>query len=759
MRELITRGRSGVLYYAFVLSALIPLHALAQQGATDPDEDRPEEIAATRSVGAGVSGNQDQIVVTATRRPQKINEIARSVVVVGPELIGENRAKSSNIFDLIGAAVPSLGPPSQNDISRGQTLRGRDPQYLIDGVPLGFNGGSGAGAGELAKFDPEILGRIEVLYGPNAVYGAGATGGVIQFFTKEASEEPFEIRLRQQFSTFLNADNIFSNTARSNKTTVAASGTLGKFDYLLNYSFDSVNGIIDAEGDVQNRVFYGFEDEASYFAKIGFDITENQRIEGFYNFVDQEPDPRVFDSVITDDGRAISVVSASAAPFTYGPDNQPLNEKKAWNVRYSIDELFGGAFSVQYYGRDEDRVTELIDLRANNFAPPFPDNYQALFLDRGEGVRTQYSTTIFDRIGILLGFDYDESERRSDALVFELGPDFDDDRNVINPIREDTFLFPVELEQWGIFAQVDIEVTEDLRLSGGVRFEDVSFEIGSGTRVFEVVTNPDGSQISRQGGSGENDGIAWNVGVSYDATDWLNVYANFAQGFEIPSLTSLGFRVPPDQPLTASAAVEPQVVDNYEIGLRGAVGVWDYSLAGYFSQSELGATFIIPPGSFMGGFARAPQENYGFEAVVGVNPIENLRLSGALSWNDGDFDIDDDGDFDPLPGLEAPGLKFVFNANYDVNEDLSLNGQILTVGDRNRAFDAGIDPAPVDGYTVVDIGALYAIGPGALSFQLTNLLNTNYITAANQTFVGTGFVDRVVGAAGRQVILAYEVTF
>ncbi|MEM9168013.1 MAG: TonB-dependent receptor [Pseudomonadota bacterium] len=716
----------------------------------------PASIETPEAVGRQV---QDTILVTAGRRRQNINEIARAVVVIDFDNVRTEAAKSSSIFNLVGATIPALGPPTQNNINRAQTLRGRDAQYLIDGVPLGFNGGAGSGLGELDKFDVEIIERIEVLYGPNAVYGAGATGGVIQFFTRAPSQEPFEFRVRQQFSTFLGADDIFGDIARSNKTTVGASGTLGRFDYLLNASFDSNNGVIDGEDDLRAPVFSSFDNELSYFAKVGFTIDSDQRIEGFYNFVDLSFDDRVFDVSITDDGRAVGQLSDNQVAFTYGADNEPINEKRAWNFRYTHDNLLGGAFAFQYYGRDEDIIEPLTDLRALAFAPPFPDNFQAFFTDKGEGVRTQYSRSFLDRFNILFGVDYNEESRSSDARVYELGPDFDDERSVTNAVREDTFLFPYALETLGLFGQVDIAVTDRIRLTGGVRWEDVEFEIGSGTRVFEVVTDANGDQIERQGGFGENDGVAWNIGATIDVSEDVTVFGSFAQGFEIPSLLSLSFLVPAGEPLATSAAAAPQIVDNYEIGLRGAAGIWDYSASAYFASSELGATFLLAQGSTQGEFIRAPQENYGFETSIGVEPTERFRLSGAFSWNDGDFDGDDDGNFDALSGLEVAPWKLIVDARFDATDDLSFNGKILTIGGRDRAFDDGVDPAPVDGYTTVDIGGVYETGPGVLTVQLTNVFNNTYIPTANQTFAGTGFVDRVVAGPGRQLIAAYAFNF
>lgn len=715
--------------------------------------------------GAGVSGSTEEIVITAGRTPQAANKIARSVVVIGEDLILENLNKTSNIGDLLGTAIPGFGPPNGLDITRAQTLRGREPQYLIDGVPLGFNSGSGIGGSPLTKFDPEILGRVEVLYGPNAVYGAGATGGVIQFFTRSASEEPFQLRIRQQLSTFLDAGEIFGSEALSYKTTVSASGTVGKFDYLGTFSYDSVNGVFDGEGDLANPVFYGFRNELSYFAKLGFNITDDQRLEGFYNYIDDDPDGRIFQTVLQADGRATGQVDPNQTPFNFGPNNEPKNIKKFWNVRYNHDALFGGAFSLQYYGRDEERIGRFVDLRANAQSPTWPtgwpDNYQAFFTDEGFGLRTQYARTFADRFKILIGADYEEQERASDAVVFNLGDDFDETRDVSEFGREAFFLFPWTLDTLGLFIQVEVEVSPKLRVSGGLRWEDLEYSIGAGTRIFER-TLVDGQQVSRPGGSGDNSGIAFNIGVSYDAFDWLTVFANFSQGFELPSLSQVAGQVPPQAELISPDAIDPQIVNNFEIGLKGVYGDFDYSLAVFYADSELGQNFIYNPETLAGEFNRAPQENYGLEVVLGYQPTDDLRFSGAFSWNDGDFDNngDDPGGVVPLSGLDVQPWKLTLNVDYDVSETLELNAQLLKIGTRTRALDEGVDFYPFTGYTTIDVGAFWEIGPGELGVQVTNLLNNSYIGIGSQTYIGNpAFAPRVAGAPGRGINLAYNITF
>lgn len=721
--------------------------------------------AAQDSTGAVASTVIEETVVTATRTARSITEIARSVVVLEPLVIEENLIKTSNIGDLLGASVPGFGAPSALDITRTQTLRGRGVQYLLDGVPLSYNSGAGFGGSPLVKFDPEVLGRVEVLYGPTSVFGAGATGGVIQFLTRDAQEDdPLRVRFRLQTTTYTGADNPFDDEALSFKPTIALSGDLGRFDYLAMYSYDSQNAIFDGDGDLVNPVFYGFSDDQNYFLKLGFDLDDEQRIDGWFNFIEREPDGRTFNLALDDDGTATGVEQ----PGNFQVDlsaNPRIDEKKMWNLRYQHQNLYGGALTLQYYGRDDERVGGLNDLRLAAFLPTWPafwpSNYQALSLDEGYGFRSQFAFDASQRLSLVVGVDYEEQERESNALVYEIPADFDETGSLGPVLREDLFSFPFELETLGVFVQGEFEPVEGLRLSAGLRWEDVSFSIGSGTRVFET-TVVDGAQVARPGGVGESDDFAFNIGVSYDVSSAVTVFANFAQGYEVPELSSVAGQVPPEAQLVSDEAVQPQIVDNYELGLRGGVQGWRYSLAAFYSDSELGENFIYDPLTGMGEYNRAPQENYGFEFVLGWNPTDYFDVLAALSWNEGDFDPDGDGPEGnvPLSTLDVSPWKATLNLRYDITTKLQLNGQLLIVGDRDRAFDEGIDLYEITGYETLDLGLNYSFSRSRVSLQLTNALDNDYITPASQTYIGNlAFLPRVAGAPGRALALAFNTEF
>ncbi|MBW0961556.1 TonB-dependent receptor plug domain-containing protein, partial [Escherichia coli] len=83
-------------------------------------------------------------------------------------------------------AVPGMSDSSRTITEYGQTLRGRSMLVMVDGVPLNTNRDSSR---NLANIDPALIERIEVIRGSSAIYGSGATGGIISITTRPAGGE------------------------------------------------------------------------------------------------------------------------------------------------------------------------------------------------------------------------------------------------------------------------------------------------------------------------------------------------------------------------------------------------------------------------------------------------------------------------------------------------------------------------------------------------------------------------------------------
>ncbi|HEU4698556.1 MAG TPA: TonB-dependent receptor plug domain-containing protein, partial [Gemmatimonadales bacterium] len=118
----------------------------------------------------------DEVVVTATRSATAVSELPAAVSVIDREEIAAQSAVGVGVGDMLGKTVPGLGAGAQSMSTYGQSLRGRSVTVLVDGVPLSTVRNVSR---DLASIDPSVVERIEVVRGASAVYGDGATGGVI----------------------------------------------------------------------------------------------------------------------------------------------------------------------------------------------------------------------------------------------------------------------------------------------------------------------------------------------------------------------------------------------------------------------------------------------------------------------------------------------------------------------------------------------------------------------------------------------------
>ena len=131
-----------------------------------------------------------EVVVTATRTPQKVSSLMAEVTVLDRALLERSEGRSlvevlSQTPGLQFTNSGGLGKPSSIFI-RG--LESRHVLLLIDGVRVG------SATLNTASFDNlplDSIERIEIVLGPmTSVYGSNAMGGVVQLFTRRGGQGP-----------------------------------------------------------------------------------------------------------------------------------------------------------------------------------------------------------------------------------------------------------------------------------------------------------------------------------------------------------------------------------------------------------------------------------------------------------------------------------------------------------------------------------------------------------------------------------------
>ncbi|MEM9804613.1 MAG: TonB-dependent receptor [Cyanobacteria bacterium P01_D01_bin.56] len=737
------------LLLASIFQLSLANSSLAKTLTLDNDsEDMAESLAQTSAEDVASETDRDEdssdtlrIVVTATRTEENIVDVPRTVRVIEREEIQQQLELSNNLNNVLGQLLPGFSPPPLRSGNRGFTLRGRGLQVLIDGVPQNANGFV---FGELNAISADSLERIEVVPGANALYGDGATGGTINLITRAPVEEGIVYSADVGTSavlTNLSDDGTFSYTGGFG---VAAAEEDG--DARISINYEANNASFDSDG---NRIIpvAGLNefDRLGVLAKLGYNIDDNQRIGLTYSFYRDSVDTEF----TTDSSSVAAPGTQTATPlflgdFNYEQDPERINH--LINLTYRHADVFGSQLDAQIFFNDLEFADAFADLRPTA-SPFFPEVTQGFFELTEIGTRVQVDTPLGNSANVLWGADYSEQDNESistfvDPVAFDANRD-------INIIEE--FPSTYELKELGLFAQARWDVSDQFQISGGLRYDDISFSADDFRSAF-IFALP----REREGGSGSFDDVSFNAGLLYRPSPEVGLFANFSQGFSVPNILfalDAGPTFSPD-----SLELEPISVDNYEIGARAEFDTIQASIAGFYSESDLGAFFQFDPNSGFTELERAPQRNYGVEVAVDWQPSDTWRLGGNFTWSEGDSDPDDDGDFDPLTSLSVSPLKLGLYVENETTPRWTNRLQLLFVGDRDRAFDKGIDLYEVESYFSLDLISSLQMGPGRLTLGIENLLNSDELVLNSQERVGF-FEDRRFARPGITASLRYSIEF
>src|SRR5688572_3792165 len=128
----------------------------------------------------------DRVTVSAStsRVPDSEAALPNTITVIDQAQLQQQLALTQDISQVLANLIPSFAPSRQKLTNSGETLRGRKPLYLVDGVPQSTPLRDGGRDGH--TIDPSMIERIEVIHGANALQGLGASGGIINIITKRA---------------------------------------------------------------------------------------------------------------------------------------------------------------------------------------------------------------------------------------------------------------------------------------------------------------------------------------------------------------------------------------------------------------------------------------------------------------------------------------------------------------------------------------------------------------------------------------------
>lgn len=675
------------------------------------------------------------MTISATRANTEEGKTPQKVTVITREQIERQTAITTDIGQVLSNLLPSYSPGRQKMTSSGETLRGRSPLIMIDGVPQSTPLRDSARDGY--TIDLSMVERIEVIHGASAEHGLGATGGIINYVTRR----PEAGTLKQHVGASLTAPTDYESEGLGYKLDYRVSGNQGSWDYLAGATWQTRGMFYDADGrligvdDVQGDIMNS--ETTDLLLKLGYWFDDDQNLELMVNHLDIEGEHE-YVGVPGNPAQGTPTTSVKGAPAGEAPSNEVL----AASLSYKHRELAGNQLGIQL----------------------FTQRFRARF---GGGIFGTFQDTRIASVGTL----YDQSQNESDKLgaKFTLTRDgMLDDRLKLTgglDLLQDTtsqilvatnreWVPETEFRNAAPFAQAELKAHEQVTLHAGVRHEFAKLNVDTFTTVAGTNSDPS-SGVTVQGGTPSFEETLYNAGVVFQVTDWAQVFGNYSEGFGMPDvgrvLRGIG---QPNQTVDTLIDLQPIVTDNREVGLRLNWQKWDAELSYYQSSSDLGSRLEMVGGTSQ--VRRERTEIDGLEASLGWQVTEAQHLQASYARSRGRSDTDGDGSVDTdLDGSNIAPNRIAMKWQSDWNNQLSTLVQANHYA--SRSFDTA--NRDFDGYTLVDASMGYRLPVGLVSLGLENVLNRDYLTYYSQATNASTNPDRLFTGRGRTLTLGYSVDF
>lgn len=648
----------------------------------------------------------NEVVVSATRQLETLNEVPSSITILPARLLKEQLSISTNLGDILGATVPGLGFTTNRTQNLGQTLRGRRVLIMIDGIPQSTP--LRDGAKDIRVLDPSMIERVEVIKGATAIYGNGADGGLINYITKKATNS-------KSFEGTTEIGSSFSAIRPANTAGYFISqlfrGKIDKFDYVVSGRHEESGLYRDAKGNVLSPE-YGMNDLRNWnaFAKIGYDFNANHRLEFMYNY---------FRSVQKTDYIAQAGKYGDFGSPTIGvkgsrpgePEGTPYNHNAS--LTYNANDIIGKTdLSANLYFQDYLTVINYSDFFENNGQPENKSKKLGFRLN----LNTPYLLNSTISGDLIYGLDI-LSDKTDTHLT---------DNRLVIPEMSMTNLAP--------YLQLKNMFGPNLVLKAGVRFENVKIDVPDYTTIG-IRNYVNGTYVG--GGTHVNGGklkfntLMFNAGLRYSKWSVFKPFISFSQSFSVADL-GLVLRAAKENTVN-NTSIKAVKANNYEFGFSGYLADFSYEGAAYYSTSKLGASYVYIDGNPQ--IARSPEKIYGFELGVKYRATSKIDIGANYSYVEGKREINDKKVY--LGGDRINPPKLVTYVTFRPIDDLSIHAQMINTSGRDR-FDAvngkyTYGTGPIKSCTLFDLSSSYTFNTkSTIRLGVENLFNRNYYTVISQ---------------------------
>ena len=561
----------------------------------------------------------DEVVVTARRRDELLKDVPISV-----SAIGEERLEQTGASDI--TALQQQTPNATVQVARGSNstlisfIRGvgqQDPLW-------GFEPGVGLYVDDVyvarpqgAVLDIYDVQRIEVLRGPQgSLYGRNTVGGAVKYVTNTLSQDP-ELTLRGAYGSY-------------NQIDLMASGSIPLADNfrvggaVASYQRDGYGTNINTGAEHYNK------DVLAGRISAEWEPRDDMSIRLAYDRVQDDSNPRHGHREI-----AGATPAGAVLPSVYdtnagvGDENSVMNQGASATIRLDLNDNWTFKSITAWREGDTDTVIDFDNTPAPTLDIP------AYYADDQLTQEFQFLFD-YDRIQGVAGIFYldGHAEGAFDTVLAGAGI-------VIGTGGS------VDTESWAGFADINLDITDRLHLGLGMRYtldtkEGTVFRANylGATRSPLLGGTPRAPLLVRTNYTNSKDFTQFTprVALSYDLTDDMTTYVSFSQGFK-----SGGFDMRGDAIFTPDTVngYDPETVDSWEIGLKGALDRLTFALSAFHNEyQDQQVTTQVPA---VGGIASfvdnvGSSTFYGFEFEGRLRLLDSLSANFAVGYLNSDFD-------------------------------------------------------------------------------------------------------------------------
>ncbi|MBF8793321.1 TonB-dependent siderophore receptor [Pseudomonas monteilii] len=638
---------------------------------------------------------------SATRTDTALHETPQSVSVVPKDVLEDTAAtRLQDGLDYAG------GVGRANNFG-GQGLT----TFTVRGFTTGefYRNGFPINRGYPNAPDANTVERLEVLRGPaTSLYGRGDPGGTFNAVSKQPLAEP-KVTLGSQF-----------DDQGMHRATLDATGPLsddGRLAYRLNLLGEGGETFRD---DVETERY----DVAPV---LSWQVNDTTRIVFEGDFMrNNHPLDRGLTRLPTQRGTA----SRDTNIWEKGTDNLLHNDNNMAQLRFehqlNDDWTLGGG--MQWLdGTLKGNAVEANKVQADGHTLGRNFNYRKLeWTDRDYQLNL---TGHFDTAGfahtLLTGIEYEDYDYQS-IIRRSAGGETDYPIDIFDPVlgqprpalTRTTTNDKENLKTWAAFIQDQVALTERLKVLAGLRFERFEHQYDNYLPGAADWTAADNAVTPR-------------LGVIYDLTDTVAVYANTARSFKPNSGAS-----------RQGQGFDPEKGKSYELGVK-----WealdrqlsvDAAIYHIVKENVLANDPQDPTGTYK--VAAGEVRSRGLDITVAGNITPEWRMIGGYAYVDAEVTKDTS-----LPDgtrlANIPRNSFSLLNTYEFQDGLA-KGLGLGMGVKyidDRAGQTAATTYTMQQYTVVDLLAFYQVNEHVrLNLDLKNLFNKEYDEGAFNNYVYPG---------------------